>query len=345
MCEDRIRKKTGLLTPNILWWRSTFLARHFTVWHLSPFPQSFTTCIFSAWNLIKIMVVVCQASFLRQWRKLWKFHVQKILEMRTHYDTDIHSYIDKIVAADKKMHSVLFVVCVIVRTLTVLHSLILAKNWGDVRQHLDNKSKPKRRKKGWDKSIILFANNKVCKRFLEPPGSPVNLRLLRGQAPEASRVYLEWDAPPLVGKETHDGAPISGLSGVVHVPGDFATSTAAATTSGGTTTTTMLTTTTANLASPAFPPILRYVLEFTESAEIPSFSKMMEIAGEKTQVKVDNLKPALVYLFRVRAINSAGSGPPSVHLLVRTANVPPSVPPNNVHSPSLSLFLYSVASI
>lgn len=174
----------------------------------------------------------------------------------------------------------------------------------------------------------------------------MNLRLLRGTTPEANRVYLEWDAP-LLGKETHERAPISGLSGgVVHVPGDFATSTtgagasaATSTTSGGTTTTTMLTTaTTTNILSMASPPILRYVLEFAESTSSaaessqspPSFSKRIEIPGEKTQVKVDNLSPASVYLFRVRAINSAGSGPPSAHLLVRTANVPPSVSPNNV---------------
>jgi len=149
------------------------------------------------------------------------------------------------------------------------------------------------------------------------------LRLLRGRTPEASRVYLEWDAPPLSASETHEGAPFSGLSGMVHVPGDFATSPAAT----STTTTTMLTTAILAVASP---PILRYVLEFSESSESPSFTKRIEIPGEKTQVKVDNLSPATVYLFRVRAINSAGAGPPSVHLLVRTANVPPSVPPNNV---------------
>ncbi|CAL8083145.1 unnamed protein product [Orchesella dallaii] len=165
----------------------------------------------------------------------------------------------------------------------------------------------------------------------EPPGPPVNLRLLRGRTPEASRVYLEWDAPPLLASETHEGAPFSGLSGMVHVPGDFATSpAAAATTSGGTTTTTTMLTTA--ILAVASPPILRYVLEFSESSETPSFTKRIEIAGEKTQVKVDNLSPASVYLFRVRAINSAGSGPPSVHLLVRTANVPPSVPPNNVRA-------------
>lgn len=176
----------------------------------------------------------------------------------------------------------------------------------------------------------------------------MNLRLLRGHPPEANRISLEWDPHSLSGRESSN----QGVPNSLDVPGEVET--AASGTGGGsssgatgevnsgngkaTADSTLTTATTTAILAMASPPILNYVLEFSEASESPGYSRRIEIPGEKTQVKVDNLSPASVYLFRVRAINSAGSGPPSAYLLVRTANVPPSVPPNNVCS-FISTFL------
>lgn len=73
-----------------------------------------------------------------------------------------------------------------------------------------------------------------------------------------------------------------------------------------------------------------YVLEFSLQEDKEPFSHSLQVTGDKREARVDNLAPAAQYLFRVRAVNSAGKGAPSEPLLIRTPNVPPAAPPTNV---------------
>ncbi|XP_035704830.1 Down syndrome cell adhesion molecule-like protein Dscam2 isoform X2 [Folsomia candida] len=155
----------------------------------------------------------------------------------------------------------------------------------------------------------------------EQPGPPQRLRLAeesQRNGPEATRVVLEWDLP-----SEYSSSKESRLSGE-EPPRPFRGK------EGTTTTVAVLP-----------PPILIYVLEFSltreKAAENTRFSRHMEVpGGGNTRATVDNLSPAAEYAFRVHAVNRAGAGPASDYFLVRTANIPPTVSPSNVHGIAVS---------
>ena len=77
-------------------------------------------------------------------------------------------------------------------------------------------------------------------------------------------------------------------------------------------------------------PVLTYIIEYSLAGEKNAFPiQRLEVLGESTQVKVENLCPSTLYSFRVAAVNSAGSGP-HAELVVRTLAAPPASAPGNV---------------
>ncbi|CAG7701335.1 unnamed protein product [Allacma fusca] len=82
----------------------------------------------------------------------------------------------------------------------------------------------------------------------------------------------------------------------------------------------------------AFPPtqVITYLVEYSIAGDKSGFPiQRLDILGERTQVKIENLFPSSTYIFRVSGVNSAGNGPPA-EIVARTLSSPPSAPPSNV---------------